>query len=139
MGGRGSSGGSGGGGGGGNSLAVNAKMPELSGSAKQIKWAENIRSSALSDADRLVNSYDVMSKRAAPGDKNFALDTLKYTTKDAKVIRSEVINTLSGLSSASAIIDNRGALTYGQLEKLAKLEHKTGEVSAARKKRKKQK
>lgn len=129
MGGRGSSGGGGGGGGSG-------KLPDLTGSAKQVAWAESIRQGAFSAVDNLGKNYNSMQSRAPKSDKTFAVDTLGYTLKDVAVVRSEVRDAFSSVTSASKIIDTRAEFSQRRMEELAKLEHRTGQISAARKNRK---
>lgn len=130
MGGRGSSGGGGGGGGG------SGKLPELTGSAKQVAWAESIRQGAFSAVDNLDKNYKSMQSRAPKSDKTFAVDTLGYTPKDVAVVRSEVRDAFSSVTSASRIIDTRSEFSQRRMEELAQLEHRTGQISAARKNRK---
>ena len=130
MGGRGSS--SGGGGGGGS--AASAKMPKLSGSPKQIAWADEIRSSALANTDLLV-------KRAGEGPNGLNAITANMVTgekvskKSAETVRAEVVDTFQATTSASAIINARNQFTYSAIENLMKVEQRTGQVSEARKKR----
>lgn len=131
MGGRGSSGGGSGGG-----KAVSAKMPELTGSAKQVAWAEDIRRSALESVDRLDRNYRDMASRAK-GDPGLAADTLKYTPKDVAVVRAEVVETLQKVTSASRLIDARSDFSGRRIEELARLEHSTGQISEARRRRRK--
>ena len=106
MGGRGSSGGGGGGGGGGR--AVDAKMPELTGSAKQVSWASNIRSDALANVDALVNqASDEFGLSYAGG----------YISADsARTVRTAVVTAFQSTASASAIIDKRGAFSLNQMK-----------------------
>lgn len=119
MGGRGSSGTGGGGG-----KAVNAKMPELTGSAKQVAWAESIRHDALSAVDRLSSNYRSMQARAPASDKNFAEDTLGYNLKDAASIRMQVVSNFQNITSASQIIDLRRNFNGRNFEELARMENK---------------
>lgn len=134
MGGRGSN--SGGGGGGGGS-AVSASMPTLTGSAKQIAWAENIRENALETADKIVavsdgtfNDGKGIMARQVPGEQT------TYVTKSAaRTVRAEVVDTFQGITSASTIIDNRARLSPNKIIDMAVLEQNTGQISAARKRR----
>lgn len=105
MGGRGSSGGGGGG------KAVNAKMPELTGSAKQVSWAESIRSDALANIDRLVErTSSTLNGISFPGGGY-------VSTQAANAVKSYVVGGFQKLSSASKIIDNRGDFAYRSLER----------------------
>lgn len=120
MGGRGSSGTGGGGG-----KAVNAKMPELTGSAKQVEWAESIRHDALSAVDRLFNNYNRINDQVKhrKGD-TLAEDTLGYTLKDAAVIKSQVVSEFQKITSASTIINLRRNFNGRNFEELARMENK---------------
>lgn len=122
MGGRGSSGGTSGGGGGGR--AVDAKMPELTGSAKQVSWAESIRHDALSAVDGLTNNYKRIQSQAKQGDNTLAEDTLGYNLKDVASIRSQVVSNFQNITSASKIIDLRRNFTSKNFEELARSENK---------------
>ena len=134
MGGRGSS--SKGGGGGGS--AQNAPMPELTGSEKQIAWAENIRQNALVTADNIVDVSDgtfndgkgIMA-RQVPGEP-----TTYVTKQAARTVRADVVDTFQGITSASTIIDNRAKLSPNKIIGMAILEQNTGQISSARKARK---
>jgi hypothetical protein len=120
--GRGSAGGGGGGGG--------AKMPSLTGSEKQVAWAETIRSNAIQNAANIVKDA---SREFGTTDPNGT----PITVKAAKVVQSEVTDTLKGITQASTIINNRNSFSYDHIARLAGLESRTGQVSAARKARKK--
>lgn len=107
MGGRGSSGGGGGGGGG---KAVNAKMPDLKGSPKQVSWAESIRHDALANMDSLVKSAK----------SEFGLDMPAGGRVSAKVAdwaKKDMISSLQNITSASQIIDARRGLTYDAIRR----------------------
>lgn len=110
MGGRGS--GSGGGGGGGGK-AVNAKMPELSGSAKQVAWAEDIRSSALKNIDSLVSSVADKSGLhgiSFPGGGHVSIEA-------ANAVKSFVVEGFQRVTSASAIINGRADFSYESIRR----------------------
>lgn len=134
MGGRGSS--SGGGGGGGGS-AVSASMPTLTGSEKQVAWAENIRSDALSTADRIVDVSDgTFNNGKGIIAKQIPGQPTTYVSKAAaQTVRAEVVDTFRGVNSASTIIDNRARLSPNKIIEMAVLEQNTGQISAARKRR----
>lgn len=100
MGGRGSSGGGG--------KAVNAKMPELTGSAKQVSWAEEIRHNALANADSLVSQASGEFGLSFPGGGYVSATT-------AKQVRTDIVNVFQQVSSASAIIDRRGAFSANKI------------------------
>lgn len=121
MGGRGSgSGKSGGGGGGGVSYtaAQEAKMPELSGSPKQVSWAEDIRRGALAQADHLVED----AARGQDGEwwRMSASESDAVSLQSAKETRTQVINAYQNMTSAKAIIDNRANLSANAVLRTAK-------------------
>lgn len=116
------SGGSGGGGGGGGgtnyTAAQEAKMPSLSGSEKQVSWANDIRNRVLSAADHLVED-------AARGEKGEFWRMAKSSAdavslKSAEKARADVVNALQNVKSAKQIIDNRQSLTKDSVVKIAK-------------------
>lgn len=106
MGGRGTAGGIGG-------AAANQKMPELTGSAKQIKWAQDIRTSLLGAADLLVKNAQ----------RNKALGILpdfnSPSVTAAGVVRSDVIKTFKNVTDASVIINKLRGQNYDALFRLA--------------------
>lgn len=106
MGGRGGSGGSGGG-------SAYSKMPELSGSEKQVSWAKDIRGSALSAADANVRNAE---KFKALGGKP---DPYNTSVESAKEVRSFLIKAFQGETSAKAIIDRRDRFSQNSLVRLA--------------------
>lgn len=106
MGGRGSSGGGSGGGIGGR--AVNARMPKLTGSEKQVSWAENIRHTALANIDSLVSQASDEFGLSFPGGG-------RVSSIAAKQVKSDIVNVFQQISSASAIIDKRGAFSMNQI------------------------
>ena len=108
MGGRGGSRGSGSGGGG--SSAVNAKMPELSGSEKQVSWAQSIRENALENADLLVKNAKKLGLNPS---------AVTASVEGAEAARKVVINSFQSETKASVIIDRRRSTTYQAIEKIA--------------------
>ena len=109
MGGRGSSGG---GGGIGGVSAVNEKMPALTGSEKQVKWADDIRYSMLLAADAVV--------RNAQRNKSLGIKPSMYypSLEGAIFARKDVVSTLKTVTNASKIIDARKSLTQHYIEKI---------------------
>lgn len=98
MGGRGSSGG-------GRGSAVSAKMPELQGSAKQVSWANDIRSGALSALDMNVRNAERNEKLANP------IDAFHPSVKSTREIRSMAVEMFQGMRSAKEFIDRRDDFT----------------------------
>lgn len=101
-------GGRGGSGGGGES-AVSAKMPALTGSEKQVSWATDIRESALLAAD--ANVRNAQRHKRNGGDP----DEYNPSVESAKEVRSAMIKSFQGQTSAKAFIDNRVNFTQRQL------------------------
>lgn len=107
MGGRGSSGG---GGGGSSGSALSAKMPALSGSAKQVSWAESIRHDALANMDSLVKSAKSEFGIGLPQGG-------RVSAKAANLARKDLVSTLQKVTSASQIIDARRGLTSDSMRR----------------------
>lgn len=103
----GSSGGKGGGGGG---KAVNAKMPELSGSARQVSWAEQIRHDALANVDSLVSSVNDEFGMSFPGGG-------RVSSQAANQVKDYIVQGFQNLTSASRIIDNRAQFSFDSLRR----------------------
>lgn len=103
MGGRGSGGG--GGSRGGDRSASSAKMPTLSGSPKQVSWANDIRRNALASLDANVRNAE---KNRSLGIKP---DGLHPSVKSAKEVRSTVVKAFQSQTSAKSFIDSRGSFT----------------------------
>lgn len=93
MGGRGSGGGSG--------SAASAKMPELQGSAKQVSWANDIRSRALLALDMNVRSAEMNEKLRG------AIDGFNPSVKSTKEVRTMAVEMFQGMRSAKEFIDRR--------------------------------
>lgn len=142
MGGRGGSGGSRSGLGGGAG-AKRAKMPELSGSEKQVSWAKDIRNQAYDQLDALdstiarierdVSKRGGMSKSATTKE---AESLAGFSRENVRTVRAELNDTFSQITSAKTIIEHRDNLSPNRISNLVQLEAKTGQVSAARKRRK---
>lgn len=108
MGGRGGSGG-----GGGSGSAVSAKMPALSGSEKQVSWANDIRSSALLTADANVRNAE---KNRSLG---ISVDYLNPSVESTKEVRSAVVKAFQGQTSAKSIIESRSNFSQRSLVNMA--------------------
>lgn len=109
MGGRGSSSGGKIGGGGGGS-ALSAKMPTLTGSAKQVSWAESIRHDALANMDSLVKSAKSELGIGLPQGG-------RVSTKAADWAKKDLVSNLQKMTSASQIIDARRGLTSDSMRR----------------------
>lgn len=116
MGGRGSS--SGGGGGGKGSV----KMPELSGSEKQVAWAESIRGNAIKAADDYVSYREKMATylpassygKSSPKLRDALYDS-EATPQSTREAATQFKETLSTVTSASKIIDRRSFLSQSSV------------------------
>lgn len=129
MGGRGSSGGGGGGGGG------TPKLQALSGSEKQVAWANDIRHGAFRQLDHMDSEYDRFKNVVFKSDKNpakSAEDTVGYTKQDVQVLRTSITKFVNDprASSASFIIDHWNMFSQSFISNQVKEE-------AVRRKRKK--
>ena len=104
MGGRGSSGKRSGGG-------ESGKLPELTGSAKQVSWAESIRHDALANMEHLV--------KAAKGEFGIELPQGgRVSAKAADWARKDLVSNLQKVTSASQIIDARRGLTFDAMRRM---------------------
>lgn len=106
MGGRGSSGG-------GIGSAVSAKMPELQGSAKQVSWANDIRSGALLALDMNVGNAERSEKL------NLGIDSRNPSVKSTKEVRTMVVKMFQGMNSAKEFIDRRNDFTQNLFRQVA--------------------
>ena len=97
----------------GKNFAVNAKMPQLVGSEKQVRWAESIRESMLLAADVVVRNAERTRANGVP------LGTSNPSVEGARYARKDVVQTLQNVTEASQIIDARKKLTQNYIEKIA--------------------
>lgn len=105
MGGRGGSGGARAGASNNGSSALSAKMPQLTGSQKQVSWADTIRHDALANADNLVKAARSEFGLGMPGGGRVSVES-------AEAVRRDIVNVFQQVSSASAIIDRRFAFSF---------------------------
>lgn len=118
-------------------------MPELSGSEKQVSWAKDIRNQAYDQLDALdstiarierdVSKRGGMSKSVTTKE---AESLAGFSRENVRTVRAELNDTLSQITSAKTIIEQRSNLSPNRISNLVQLEAKTGQVSAARKRRK---
>lgn len=92
--------------------ALSQKMPELTGSEKQIKWAKEILESVLVAADAEVRNAERHSKYSRP-------DMYNPSVEGAKFARNAVVEQLKSVTQASKIIDARRNLTQNNLRNIA--------------------
>lgn len=96
-------------GGGGSRSRTSAKMPELTGSEKQVKWAESIRSDALTNLNNLVkqasSEFDITTPRGNRVSKEAVKDVKDFITKG-----------FQSVTDASKIIDSRRDFSYSNIK-----------------------
>lgn len=132
MGGRGSAGGGVG--------AGRASLPTLRGSDRQVAWANDIRDTAYGQLDAMDRTLDRLESqtkgypRTRDG-RTAAEDLAGFTRASVRTVRAELNDALSGVTSAKTIIDQRDNLSAGRIRNLVNLETRTGQVSAARRRR----
>lgn len=85
----------------------------LTGSEKQIIWAESIISDLTANADHLVNN----AKRHA--DLGGHPSTCNPSVEAAEAIKAFVLDSITKITSAAVVIDSRNKLSYDSLVKLA--------------------
>ena len=117
MGGRGAAGGGGGSSKGGG--AATPKLQPLTGSEKQVKWANDIRDGALRALDHLESEYDRFKKMF--GNDSSARETVGYEKDDVRALRATIVQFLNDprASSASVVIDRRRDFTQEALTRMA--------------------
>ena len=118
--GRGSSGMSGGGGAAGNWKASSADMPALSGSEKQVNWANDIRAKALGAIDNAIND----SREADQAEKdairrNGFASTVSMFPTPASTIEAgrEYVEAMKQATRAKDYIDNRDRFSARNVER----------------------
>ncbi len=105
----------------------NANFPQLQGSEKQVKWAEQIRKDAMDVIDRQIKWYkEELPKR--PYDKDY----MQASFESYQEIKKAVIDTFSGTKEASKIIDSRNKFSPARIYDIAK---KSAEEKVRKKKR----
>lgn len=120
--------------------AGRAALPALTGSERQVSWANDIRDTAygqLDAMDRNLDRLEAQTKgypRTRDG-RTAAEDLAGYTRESIRTVRSELNDTLSSVTSAKTIIDQRDNLSASRVRNLVDLETRTGQVSAARRRR----
>ena len=136
MGGRGSAGRGGGG---------RVSLPALQGSERQVSWANDIRETAYSALDGLDRTLDRIERDVRRGSlaegrtnaqiQRTAEDMAGFSRQSIRTVRAELNDTLSTVTSARTIIDQRDNLSANRIVNLVRLEEGTGQVSAARRRR----
>ncbi|WP_300802338.1 hypothetical protein [uncultured Acetatifactor sp.] len=105
-----------------------SKMPELTGTEKQVKWASDIRKQAVDAINASVKFYE---DRLA---KNPKIVAYQDEVRAAHETRKTLEAVLTQISSASKIIDGRGLLDKTRIKnEIQNLAHKY-ELEKARKK-----
>lgn len=105
-----------------------------------MSWANDIRDTAygqLDAMDRNLDRLEAQTKgypRTRDG-RTAAEDLAGYTRESIRTVRSELNDTLSSVTSAKTIIDQRDNLSASRVRNLVDLETRTGQVSAARRRR----
>lgn len=98
---------------GGSSGLINvSSMPKLSGSEKQVKWAEQIRNNA-------INSVNSNIKLANERYEKYKTDSYLDTANAYKQIANQLDSTLNNITSASILIDKRNTFSPNRIDKLA--------------------
>lgn len=102
------------------------KMPELSGSPKQIEWANDIRHSVQHNVNELV--------KQASSEYGIESGVSKVTVEAAKVVRAELLDQLSAVTDAKRIIDRRNRLSWNSILGIAGDETRQGLIAQKRRK-----
>lgn len=98
---------------------LNIKMPELTGTEKQIAWANDIRKDFLANADGLVANAERWEARGDKYSVRYGITEQYTTSAELDEIRERLYIMIAGISSADKIIDCRDRLTYEAVKKIA--------------------
>lgn len=98
---------------------LNIKMPELTGTEKQIAWANDIREDFLANADGLVANAERWEARGDKYSVRYGITEQYTTSAELEGIRERLYIMIAGVSSAAKIIDCRDRLTYEAVKKIA--------------------
>lgn len=98
---------------------LNIKMPELTGTEKQIAWANDIREDFLANADGLVANAERWEARGDKYSVRYGITEQYTTSSELEGIRERLYIMIAGVSSAAKIIDCRDRLTYEAVKKIA--------------------
>lgn len=98
---------------------LNIKMPELTGTEKQIAWANDIREDFLANADGLVANAERWEARGDKYSVRYGITEQYTTSAELDEIRERLYIMIAGISSAAKIIDCRDRLTYEAVKKIA--------------------
>ena len=103
------------------------KFPELQGSEKQVKWANQIRQDAMDVVERQIRWYgETITKRP------YQDDYLEAALESYKEIKKAISDTFSSVDEASKIIDNRSKFSPERIDNIAR---KSAEEKVLKKKR----
>ena len=98
---------------------LNIKMPELTGTERQISWANDIREDFLANADGLVANAERWEARGDKYSVRYGITEQYTTSAELEGIRERLYIMIAGVSSAAKIIDCRDRLTYEAVKKIA--------------------
>ena len=98
---------------------LNIKMPELTGTERQIAWANDIREDFLANADGLVANAERWEARGDKYSVRYGITEQYTTSAELEGIRERLYIMIAGVSSAAKIIDCRDRLTYEAVKKIA--------------------
>lgn len=88
-------------------------MPNLTGSEKQIKWAESIRNGAIETVNGNIELFSERIKQY--GNIDLYVDTINAY----RHIGKQLSDTLKNITSASKIIDKRDMFSFSRIGHLA--------------------
>lgn len=91
----------------------NANMPELKGSEKQIRWANDIRSSALDVAEMNIRNARKNEKLG------LGITYLNPSVKSTNEVRDMLRKLFQSQTSAKEIIDKRDGFSQNSLKNIA--------------------
>ena len=97
-------------------------MPELIGSEKQIKWAEDIREAAISCLDCIARNTAIAGRNLDGTIESYKelTEERKATLEEIKKMRAALAQLIGSETSAATIIDKRYKLAQDSIEKCIK-------------------
>lgn len=98
--------------GGSSGLISASSMPKLTGSEKQVKWAEQIRDNAI---DTVNSNIKLANERY----RKYKSDTYLNTLNAYKQIGNQLGTALNNIISASNLIDRRDTFSPSRINNLA--------------------
>ena len=92
-----------------------SRMPELVGSEKQIKWAQQIREDAIGTVNKNIELAEERMEKVSGSSKKVFLETIDAYKEVGRQLSEE----LQKITSASVMIDRRNTFSGSRINQLA--------------------